>query len=90
MLDVDSGPSGSLLAVTKVGPPDQRGVTVSIAPDSQSVLATVAAGVRPDAHFSYTIDDGAGHTAQAVVTLQPRGPSQNSPPELRPDYRRRP
>ena len=87
VLDNDSGPSGRPLAVTAVGPPDQPNVTVTIAPDAQAVLATVGPGLTTDAHFQYTIDDGRGRTAQAKVTLVPRGPGQNSPPALRPGYR---
>ena len=40
VLDVDKGPPGTY-AVTAVGQPDQPGVTVAVAPDSQTVLATV-------------------------------------------------
>ncbi|MGH3150454.1 MAG: Ig-like domain-containing protein, partial [Streptosporangiaceae bacterium] len=86
VLDVDSGPPGRPLAVTAVGPPDQPGVTVTISPDAQTVLATVGASLAAPAHFQYTIDDGHGRTAEAQVTLEPRDPSQNSAPALRPDY----
>ena len=86
VLDNDSGPSGRPLAVTAVGPPDQPGVTVSIAPDAQTVLATVGNSLAGDAHFQYTIDDGRGRTATAEVTLVPRQAGQNSAPVLRPDY----
>ena len=86
VLDKDSGPSGRPLAVTAVGQPDQPGVTLTIAPDAQTILATVGAGLTTDAHFQYTIDDGGGRTAGATVTLVPRLPDQNSPPVLRPDY----
>ena len=85
VLDNDSGPRGDLLAVTAVTRPDQPGVTVTIAPDAQTVLATVA-GLSTDAHFVYTIDDGHGRTAQAKVTLVPRSPGQNRPPALRLHY----
>ena len=80
VLDNDSGPSGRPLAITAVGPPDEPGVTVTIAPDAQTILATVSAGLGTDAHFQYTIDDGRGRTAQAKVTLVPRGTGQNSAP----------
>ncbi len=87
VLDNDSGPSGRPLAVTAVGPPDQADVTVTIAPDAQTVLATVGAdGLSGNAHFQYTIDDGRGRTAQAQVTLVPRDNEQNSAPALRRDY----
>ena len=86
VLDNDSGPAGASLAVTEVSAPDQPGVTVAIAPDAQSVLATVGSGLTSDAHFQYTIDDGRGHTASAEVTLVPRAPGQNDAPALRPKY----
>src|SRR5579863_2022849 len=85
VLDVDKGPAGLTYAVTAVGQPDQRGVTVAVAPDAQTVLATVTT-LSADAHFQYTIDDGHGHTASAEVTLEPRAPGQNSAPQLRPGY----
>ena len=86
VLDNDSGPVGALLAVVKVGKPDQSQVTVAVAPDGQTVLATVAPGLSANAHFEYTIDDGKGHTANAQVTLQPRQPGQNGAPHLRDHY----
>ena len=70
VLDVDKGPPGTY-AVTAVGQPDQPGVTVAVAPDAQTVLATVTS-LSTDAHFQYTIDDGHGHTASNEVTLEPR------------------
>ena len=86
VLDNDSGPSGSLLAVTALGTPDEKAVRVSVAPDGQEVIATVVGTLTSDAHFRYTIDDGLGHTAQAEVTLVPRSPGQNNPPGFRRDY----
>jgi large repetitive protein len=86
VLDNDSGPLGALLAVVKVGPPDQSQVSVAVAPDGQTVLATVGPGLTTNAHFEYTIDDGKGHTASAQVTLQPRQAGENSPPRLRDNY----
>ena len=65
--------------MSAVGPPDQSGVTVAVAPDAQTVLATVTS-LSTDAHFQYTIDDGHGHTASNEVTLVPRSPDQNDPP----------
>ena len=68
-----------------VGQPDQPGVTVAVAPDAQTVLATVTS-LTADAHFQYTIDDGHGHTASSEVTLEPRAAGQNAAPALRPGY----
>jgi hypothetical protein len=85
VLDADKGPAGTY-AVSAVGRPDQPGVTVTVAPDAQTVLATVTS-LSADAHFQYTIDDGHGHTASSEVTLEPRTPDENAAPALRPGYR---
>jgi hypothetical protein len=85
VLDVDKGPPGVTYAISAVGLPDQRGVTVSVAPDAQTVLATVTS-LTTDAHFQYTIDDGHGHSASAEVTLVPVSPGQSSRPYLQPGY----
>ena len=85
VLDVDKGPAGVTYAVTAVGQPDQPGVTVAVAPDAQTVLATVTS-LTTDAHFQYTIDDGHGHTASNEVTLVPRAQDENKAPQLRPGY----
>jgi hypothetical protein len=85
VLDAAKGNLGATYAVSAVGTPDQPGVTVSIAPDAQTVLATVTK-LSTDAHFQFTIDDGRGHSASSEVTLVPRGPGQNAAPALREDY----
>src|ERR1700761_2623120 len=84
VLDADKGPAGTY-AVSAVGQPDQPGVTVAVAPDAQTILATVTS-LSTDAHFQYTIDDGHGHTASNEVTLEPRAQRENSAPALRPGY----
>ena len=84
VLDADKGPAGTY-AVSAVGQPDQPGVTVAVAPDAQTVLATVTS-LSADAHFQYTIDDGHGHTASNEVTLEPRSAGENAAPALRPGY----
>ena len=85
VLDAVKGEPGVTYAVTAVGTPDQPGVTVSVAPDAQTILATVST-LSTDAHFQYTVTDGHGNQATSEVTLVPRSPSQNSPPALRPGY----
>src|SRR5512146_1374044 len=85
VLDSARGNAGTTYAVSAVGTPDQPGVTVAIAPDAQTVLATVTM-LSADAHFQYTIDDGHGHTASNMVTLVPRSGGQNDAPALRPGY----
>ncbi len=85
VLDAVKGDPALTYAVTAVGSVDQPGVSVSIAPDAQTVLATVTS-LTSDAHFQYTVDDGHGHSATGEVTLVPRGPAQNGPPALKPSY----
>jgi hypothetical protein len=85
VLDTANGNPGVTYAVTGLGLPDQPGVHVTIAPDAQTVLATVTA-LSTDVHFSYTISDGHTHSASSEVTLVPRGPGQNAAPALRVNY----
>jgi large repetitive protein len=89
VLDVAKGPPGETYVVTGVGTPDQPGVSVTVAPDAQTVLATVTT-LSADANFQYTIDDGHGLAATGEVTLVPRSPDQNAPPHLRPNYQQPP
>jgi large repetitive protein len=89
VLDAAKGPAGETYAVTGVGTPDQPGVSVAVAPDAQTVLATVTT-LSTDAQFQYTIDDGHGHAATGEVTLVPRSPGENDPPHLRANYRQPP
>ena len=89
VLDVAKGPAGETYVVTGVGTPDQRGVSVAVAPDAQTVLATVTT-LSADARFQYTIDDQQGRAATGEVTLVPRSPGENAPPHLRPNYQQPP
>ena len=77
VLDAVKGDPALTYAVTGVGSPDQPGVTVSVAPDGQTVLATVTS-LTIDAHFQYTVDDGHGHSATGEVTLVPRAPTRTA------------
>ena len=89
VLDAVKGPTGGTYAVTGVGTPDQPGVSVAVAPDAQTVLATVTT-LSTEARFQYTIDDGHGHSATGEVTLVPRSPGENTAPSLRPNYQQPP
>jgi hypothetical protein len=89
VLDAAKGPAGDTYVVTGVGTPGQSGVSVTVAPDAQTVLATVTTPAS-DVSFDYTIDDGHGHAATGQVTLVPRSPSENAPPNLRPHYQQPP
>ncbi|MGH3247500.1 MAG: hypothetical protein ACRDOI_15005, partial [Trebonia sp.] len=85
VLDAVEGAPGLTYAVTAAGNPDKPGVTVSVAPDAQTVLATVTS-LTGDAHFQYMVDDGHGHRATGEVTLVPRAAGQNNAPHLKPKY----
>ena len=85
VLDAVKGDPAQTYAVTAVGSSDQPGVTVSVSPDAQTVLATVTT-LSADAHFQYTVGDGHGHSATSEVTLVPRASGENSPPELKQSY----
>ncbi|MBR7828543.1 cadherin-like domain-containing protein [Actinospica sp. MGRD01-02] len=84
VLDVDSDPSGAILAVQSVGTPDNSGARLQIAPDAQSVEITLPAGIQAGSiHFQYTVDDSKGLTATATVTVEVRTSGQNALPALR-------
>jgi len=85
VLDAVKGDPALTYAVVSVGSADQPGVSLSIAPDAQTVLATITS-LTSEAHFQYTVDDGHGHSATGEVTLVPRTPAQNSPPALKQYY----
>ena len=89
VLDAAKGPAGDTYVVTGIGTPGQSGVSVTVAPDAQTLLATVTT-LSADASFDYTIDDGHGHAATGQVTLVPRSPTENAPPHLRPNYQQPP
>ncbi|MEV4512581.1 Ig-like domain-containing protein [Dactylosporangium sp. NPDC049525] len=88
VLDNDSDPSGQILSVTAVTTPDNPDVRVVIAADGQSVALTVPTQVKPGAavHFRYTVDDGTA-SADAAVTVQLRGPNDNTAPALRTGFK---
>jgi hypothetical protein len=91
VLDNDRAAVQAILAVTAVDTralPD--GVSVQIAPDRQSLLATAAASaVSGDYTFGYTVDDGSGSaksTDDGKVTLHVRTDSDAGKPVLRDGY----
>ena len=91
VLDNDRAAVQAILAVVKVDTralPD--GVSVQIAPDRQSLLATAAASATAgDYTFGYTIDDGSGSaksTAEGKVTLHVRTDPDAGKPTPREGY----
>jgi hypothetical protein len=89
VLDAVKGNPALTYAVSAVGQPDQPGVTLSVSPDAQTVLAEVTT-LTDDAHFQYTVDDGHGHSVTGEVTLVPRTAGENSAPSLKPGYQQPP
>ena len=87
VLDVDSDPSGAILAVESVTAPDDPAASLQIAPDAQSVEITLPAGIQAaPIHFQYTVDDGKGLSATATVTVDVRTSGENALPALRNGY----
>jgi hypothetical protein len=84
VLDVDSDPSGAILAVESVGSPDNSAARLQIAPDAQSIEITLPDGIGASPiHFQYTVDDSKGLSATATVTVEVRTPGENTLPALR-------
>lgn len=85
VLDNDADPAGRILSIISVSPVDESGVSLTIAPDRQSLLLSLPAKA-PDVQFTYTVDNGTQATAQAQVSVTVRGPSDNGKPSLRTAY----
>jgi hypothetical protein len=91
VLDNDKAPKGDTLAVTAVKNTNQQ-LTVAVAPDQQSLLATVDPGVASGTplSFTYTIDDGetSNNSATGTVALTARSADdQPQQPQLRQNYK---
>ncbi len=77
----DSDPDGNTLTITSVGTPAHGVATVS----GNRVLYTPAAGYSGSDSFSYTISDGLGGTATALVSVSV-GAAGNRPPVANDDF----
>ncbi len=89
VLDNDSDPSGAVLAITRLTGSDDPKVNVQIAPDGQTVEASLPSAQARDVHFKYTIDDGKGLTATASVTVAVRPEDENGAPHPRSRFQQR-
>lgn len=91
VLDNDSAATGSVLSIVSASPPTTPGVTVAVAPDGQSLLATVAeTAAGRSVSFDYTVDDGTGGKRgrdDATVTLAARDDRGSGTPTLRAHFR---
>jgi Ca2+-binding RTX toxin-like protein len=75
VLDNDSDPDGDILTITAYDATSQSGRSVSMNADG-TFTYSAASGYTGTDSFSYTIDDGNGGQASALVTI-----SVNSPPD---------
>ena len=71
--------SGDTLTITSVGTPDQDG-TVTINGTSDGLIYTPASGFTGTETFTYTIQDAAGASDQATVTVTATIPQPNKAP----------
>jgi len=87
VLDNDSDPAGKVLTVASVGQPSSTQLSLAIAPDGQTVLATLQPGTSGIYTFTYTVSDGGpkpSRPAQVTVMVRPEGEYQE--PNLRAGY----
>lgn len=76
----DFDPNGDLLVVTQVDAIDEAIGRLDLVSRNQQVQLTLADTASGVVRFGYTISDGRGGTASAVVTVEVRSPEENSPP----------
>ncbi len=83
VMDNDSDPDGDILSIVSISATSVNGAALAIAPDGQTIVATLPDGDTAPFSFSYTIDDGRGRSASASVSVQIRADGQNTAPALR-------
>ncbi len=76
----DHDPNGDVLVVTQVTPIDESIGRIDLVNRNQQLQITLASTATGSFTFGYTISDGRGGTASAIVTLEVRGEEENSPP----------
>lgn len=80
VLDNDNAAKDALLQITNLSTMRPApGLTVAVAPDRQTILASAVDGATSGG-FDYSIDDGKGGTDTAHVTLTVRGAEAPAPP----------
>jgi large repetitive protein len=82
----DTDPNGDVLLVTEINPTGGDAV-IAINPDARGVQVSPAAGYAGVVTFGYTISDGRGESASAVVTVEVTASNGagNRPPEAHAD-----
>lgn len=84
VLDNDTDPGGSILAVKSVTAPS-GGASAQISEDGQTVMLTTPANATGIITFSYTVSNGIGESS-ANVTVTVKGDNENGAPYLREGY----
>src|SRR5690606_34872671 len=76
----DFDPNGDLLVVTQVDAIDEAIGRLDLVSRNQQVQLTLSDTASGVIRFGYTISDGRGGSASAVITVEVRSPEENSPP----------
>ena len=84
VLDNDTDPGGSILAVKSVTNPSGE-ASAQISEDGQTVMLTTPTGASGQISFSYTVSNGTGE-ASANVTVTIKSDDENGEPYLRDGY----
>jgi len=82
VLDNDSDPQGYILSISAVSDISDAATSAAVSPDGQTIEVTLPEN-STGTHFKYTVDDGKGLSESANVDVQARGPSDDTPPNLR-------
>ncbi|TPX00531.1 fibronectin type III domain-containing protein, partial [Schumannella luteola] len=76
----DYDPNGDVLVVTSVDAIDDSVGRIDLVSRNQQLQLTLTAEASGTIVFGYSISDGRGGSASAIVTVEVRTPDQNSPP----------
>ncbi len=77
----DYDPNGDVLVVTAVDSIDESVGRLDLVSRNQQLQLTLSPDAAGTISFGYTISDGRGGTASAIVTVTVRQPGENSPPQ---------
>ncbi|WP_309617180.1 Ig-like domain-containing protein [Salinibacterium sp.] len=77
----DYDPNGDVLVVSDLAPIDESVGRIDLINERQQIQLTLSAGATGQISFAYTITDGRGGSATAIVVISVRGAAENSPPQ---------
>lgn len=77
----DYDPNGDVLVISDLVPIDESIGRIDLITERQQIQLTLAPTASGQVSFGYTITDGRGGTASAVVTVTVRSAGENSPPQ---------